>query len=142
VIAGLGMERDFDSLVSLYVAGLCGIGYGLRQIIETQSLSGASVERVVISGGAGASPFVQQSLADACGKPILAPVAEEPVLLGSAILASVAAGIYPDVDQAMHALSAVSSDWAPAQGTVADIHERRYQAFLRLQEVSRAIRSQ
>ncbi|SQB29083.1 carbohydrate kinase [Citrobacter koseri] len=31
VICGLGMERDQDNLLALYVAGLCGIGYGLRQ---------------------------------------------------------------------------------------------------------------
>ncbi len=41
VIAGLGMEDDDDSLVALYVAGLCGLGYGLRQIIEAQAQSGA-----------------------------------------------------------------------------------------------------
>lgn len=72
IIAGLGMDRDFDSLVALYIAGLCGIGYGLRQIIETQAASGAFIERVVISGGAGESDLVRQVLADACGKPVVA----------------------------------------------------------------------
>ncbi len=141
VIAGLGMERDFDSLVALYIAGLCGIGYGLRQIIETQAKSGAVIERVVISGGAGASPLVRQILADACGKPVVAPAAEEPVLLGSAILGSVAAGVYPDVRQAMEALSRTAAVYAPSGHDVAAIHRRRYEAFLNLQEVSRAIRS-
>jgi len=141
VIAGLGMERDFDSLVALYIAGLCGIGYGLRQIIETQATSGASVERVVISGGAGASPLVRQILADACGKPVVAPDAEEPVLLGSAILGSVAAGVYPDVRQAMEALSKIAAVYTPGGQDVAGIHERRYQAFLELQEISRAVRA-
>jgi FGGY-family pentulose kinase len=141
VIAGLGMERHFDNLVALYIAGLCGIGYGLRQIIETQAKSGASIERVVISGGAGASPLVRQILADACGKPVVAPASEEPVLLGSAILGSVAAGVYPDVRQAMEALSKTAADYTPAGQDVAAIHERRYQAFLNLQQVSRAIRS-
>ena len=141
VIAGLGMERGFDSLVALYIAGLCGIGYGLRQIIETQAKSGASIERVVISGGAGASPLVRQILADACGKPVVAPDADEPVLLGSAILGSVAAGIYPDVRHAMEAFSKTAAVYTPDGQDVAAIHERRYQAFLNLQEVSRAIRS-
>ncbi|MCA0343139.1 MAG: FGGY-family carbohydrate kinase, partial [Proteobacteria bacterium] len=36
-IVGLGMERDLANLVSLYIAGLCGIGYGLRQIIDAQA---------------------------------------------------------------------------------------------------------
>lgn len=139
VIAGLGMERDLDSLVSLYVAGLCGIGYGLRQIIETQAKSGASIERVVISGGAGASPLVRQILADACGKPVVATEADEPVLLGSAILGSVAAGAFPDVRDAMRELSRRAAEYLPDVDCVAQTHEGRYQAFLRLQELSRAL---
>ncbi|MBW8298394.1 MAG: FGGY-family carbohydrate kinase [Hydrogenophaga sp.] len=141
VIAGLGMERDFGNLVALYIAGLCGIGYGLRQIIETQARSGASVERVVISGGAGASPLVRQILADACGKPVVATLAEEPVLLGSAILGSVAAGAFPEVRDAMGALSNIGAQYAPCGREVAGTHERRYEAFLKLQEVSRIVRS-
>lgn len=142
IIAGLGMERDFDSLVALYIAGLCGIGYGLRQIIDTQARSGASVERVVISGGAGASPLVRQILADACGKPVVATAAEEPVLLGSAILGSVAAGAFPDVREAMHALSRSAAVYSPGDEDVARTHARRYQAFLKLQTVARDLKSQ
>lgn len=141
VIAGLGMERDFDSLIALYIAGLCGIGYGLRQIIETQARSGASVERVVISGGAGASPLVRQILADACGKPVVATEAEEPVLLGSAILGSVAAGAFPDVRDAMRELARAAATYRPDGHRVATTHEKRYQAFLQLQELSRALSS-
>ncbi len=69
VIAGLGM--DLESLVALYVAGLCGIGYGLRQIIYTQKASGAVAERVVICGGAGSDTLVRQILADASRSPSL-----------------------------------------------------------------------
>lgn len=141
VIAGLGMERDFGNLLALYVAGLCGIGYGLRQIIETQAKAGANIERVVISGGAGASPLVRQILADACGKPVVAPKAEEPVLLGSAILGSVAAGAYPNVWDAMAALSATASVYQPGGGDVAETHARRYDAFLSLQRAARDTRT-
>lgn len=141
VIAGLGMERDFDNLVALYIAGLCGIGYGLRQIIETQAKSGALVERVVISGGAGASPLVRQILADACGKPVVAPAAEEPVLLGSAILGSVAAGVFPDVRDAMGALTQIAAQYTPSGQEMALTHNRRYEAFLKLQDVSSTMRS-
>ncbi len=135
------MERDFDNLIALYVAGLCGIGYGLRQIIETQAKAGASVERVVISGGAGASALVRQILADACGKPVVAPAAEEPVLLGSAILGSVAASVFADVRDAMKRFSVVASIYQPAEESIANIHERRYGAFLRLQSATAEMRS-
>lgn len=140
VIAGLGMEDDLNNLVALYIAGLCGIGYGLRQIIETQAKSGAAVERVVISGGAGASPLVRQILADACGKPVVATAADEPVLLGSAILGTVAAGMFENVRDAMSALSQVAAHYTPSGGRFSAIHQRRYEAFRKLQDVSREIR--
>jgi D-ribulokinase len=139
VIAGLGMERDLASLVALYIAGLCGIGYGLRQIIETQARHGAGVKRVVISGGAGSSPLVRQLLADACGLAVVAPLADEPVLLGSAILGSVAGGAFPDVKGAMQALSASASVFEPCQGELIALHQRRFDAFLKLQDIARAI---
>lgn len=140
IIAGLGMERDLNSLATLYMAGICGIGYGLRQIIETQAQSGAQIEKVVISGGAGQSEFIRQVLADAIGKPVLACQAEEPVLLGAATLGSVAAGLYSDLRSAMAALSHMGTVCRPAGGTITAMHDRRYKAFQGLQALAREIR--
>lgn len=141
VVAGLGMERDIDSLVALYIAGLCGIGYGLRQIIETQSRSGAYVERIMISGGAGQLPLVRQLLADATGLPVLSSGVEEPVLLGSAILGAVASGMVKDMRDGMGKLSSTGETVLPAGGAISDIHASRYAAFRALQDVARAIRT-
>ncbi|WP_343672661.1 FGGY-family carbohydrate kinase [Paraburkholderia heleia] len=140
VIAGLGMESDMASLVALYVAGVCSIGYGLRQIIEAQAQAGAPVEQVVISGGAGRLDLVRQLLADATGKPVLATHAEEPVLLGAAMLGAVAGGSYDNVREAMAAMSQISKVYAPATGEIAALHDARYRAFTQLQDVARAIR--
>ena len=140
LIAGLGMEADLDSLVALYVAGLCSIGYGLRQIIETQAEAGAPVGRVVVSGGAGRGDLVRQLLADVTGKPVLAPQAEEPVLLGAAMLGAVAGGLNPDVQSAMAAMSHVGGTYEPARGEIAALHDARYRAFRLLQQVGREIR--
>jgi len=140
VITGLGMERDLDSLVSLYIAGLCGIGYGLRQIVDTQAAAGVSVENIVISGGAGQHDFVRQLLADASGKPVIATKAEEPVLLGAAILGSVAAGLFGDVREAMTGLTAVDTTFAPAGTGHAATHAARYEAFKTLQGAASKIR--
>lgn len=137
VIAGLGMERDLESLVALYVAGLCGIGYGLRQIIEAQVESGAPTERVVISGGAGRSDMIRQLLADATGVEIAAPATEEPVLLGSAILGSVAAGLHADIHDAMGKMSSFASRYTPQTGPARDLHEARFRIFEQLQSVAR-----
>lgn len=139
-VVGLGMDRDLDSLIALYIAGLCGIGYGLRQIIDTQAAAGAPVDRIVISGGAGQLDLVRQLLADAAGKPVLATRAQEPVLLGAAILGSVAGGAFPDVGSAMAALSATDRTYQPAGGEIAALHAKRYDAFTRLQALAREIR--
>jgi D-ribulokinase len=140
VIAGLGMEDDLDSLVALYIAGICSIGYGLRQIIEVQAAAGAPIERVVISGGAGRLDLVRQLLADATGKPVLAIQAEEPVLLGAAMLGGVAGGQFDDVRTAMARMSQISKTYEPATGDVAARHEARFRAFKQLQNVAREIR--
>lgn len=137
VIAGLGMERDLDSLIALYVAGLCGIGYGLRQIVEAQATAGGPVERIVISGGAGRSDMIRQLLADATGVEIAAPSAEEPVLLGSAILGSVGGGIHPDIHRAMEKMSTFSSRYKPQSGEVRQLHDSRFKIFEQLQSVAR-----
>jgi D-ribulokinase len=139
-IVGLGMDRDLDSLVSLYIAGLCGIGYGLRQIIDAQAAAGAPIDKIVISGGAGQHDLVRQLLADAAGKPLLTTRAEEPVLLGAAILGSVAGGAFPDVGSAMAALSGADRTYQPAGGKHAALHVKRYDAFTRLQALAREIR--
>lgn len=137
VIAGLGMERDLDSLVALYVAGLCGIGYGLRQIVDAQSAAGAKIKRIVISGGAGRSGMIRQLLADATGVEIAAPTTDEPVLLGAAILGSVAAGIHADIECAMRSMSSFSTRYTPQTGPVRDLHDRRFKIFEQLQSVAR-----
>lgn len=140
VIAGLGMDDDLESLIALYVAGLCGIGYGLRQIIEAQADAGAPIERVVISGGAGRSDLVRQLLADATGKAVLATRAEEPVMLGAAMLGAVASRLFDGVQSAMAGMSQISRRYEPAAGTVAACHEARFRAFKQLQAVAREIR--
>ncbi|MBI1416231.1 MAG: ribulokinase [Limimaricola sp.] len=140
VIAGLGMENDLTSLVALYVAGLCGIGYGLRQIIAAQADAGAPIERIMISGGAGASDLVRQLLADATGTEVVAARATEPVLLGAAILGAVAGGGFADIVTAMAAMSAPDRSFAPATGEEATQHARRFDAFTRLQALARDLR--
>ena len=139
VIAGLGTERDLGSLVALYVAGLCGLGYGLRQIIDAQTEAGATVERIVISGGAGRGDLIRHILADATDKEVAAPLTEEPVLLGSAILGAVAAGVHPDAATAMSAMSSFSARYQPAGGDVSAHHAERYAIFKDLQSVARRI---
>ncbi len=138
VIAGLGMDTSLDSLVGLYIAGLCGLGYGLRQIIDAQARHGAGIAKIVISGGAGRNPAVRQVLADTTGVTVIAPETEEPVLLGAAMLGACATGNHSSLSDCMSAMSRVSGECAPANGRIAEMHQVRYGMYERLQDAARA----
>ena len=141
VLMGLGMENGVESLVALYIAGLCGLGYGLRQIIDTQAENGVRISTISVSGGAGTHKLTRQILADATGIPVEVTACPEPVLLGSAMLAAVAAGSYPDLQTAMTAMSTVAGRSEPASGPVRALHDARYRAFLKIQALAREVRN-
>jgi D-ribulokinase len=79
-------------------------------------------------------------LADASGKPVVATKAEEPVLLGAAILGAVAGGLFADMRAAMTKLSTADQTYQPAEGTIADLHAKRYEGFRQLQALTRTLR--
>jgi D-ribulokinase len=141
VIAGLGMDRSMESLVSLYVAGLLGIGYGLRQIIESSRRKGARIDAIAISGGAGSHPLARQLLADCTGLPVLVPAQAEPVLLGAAMLGATASGAFANLQEAMGAMSATGETFTPAGGDFTQFHDKRFAAFEALQQTARSIRA-
>ena len=138
IIAGLDLDDDVDSLVSLYLAGLCGLGYGARQIVNAQAAKGIVTDTIVVSGGATRSALVRQMLSDATGLTIAASVSPEPVLLGSAMLGAAAAGAFHDLGEAMRAMSALGEVHEPNPAT-RDWHEARFKAFELLQETGRKI---
>jgi D-ribulokinase len=139
-IAGLGMERDLASLVSLYVAGILGLGYGLRQIVAASRAKGALIETIALSGGAGRHPLVRQLLADCTGVALAAARQAEPVLLGAAMLGAAAAGAFADLGAAMAAMTGEAERYLPADGALATEHDRRFAAFEDLQQVARRVR--
>lgn len=140
VIAGLAMERDLDHLVGFYIAGLTGIGYGLRQIIEASRAKGATIEAIVLSGGAGRHPLIRQLLADCSGLPLLVPDEVDPVLLGSAMLAAAAAKVFPSVGDATTGMAPGATVFDPAGGEIAELHARRLAAFEAMQTAARTAR--
>ncbi|MCV3274086.1 FGGY-family carbohydrate kinase [Roseobacter sinensis] len=141
IISGLRLQAGLDDLVATYVAAVFGVGYGLRQILQAQAAEGVVPESVVISGGAGASPWVQQMLADACGLPVLATRCPEPVLLGAAMLGAVAAGHRPSLQDAMREMSHVGARSDPAGGRRAQSHAARFAAYEAMQATERALRA-
>jgi D-ribulokinase len=110
----------------------------LRQIIEVQADHGAPVRRIVISGGAGQDELVRQMLADTSGLPVVVTEADEPVLLGAAILGAVTSRHYSTLQAAMTAMTRTRMVLEPATADIASLHKRRFAKFERLQAAARA----
>lgn len=137
VVLGIGLEAGIDDLVSLYVAALCGLAYGLRQIVEAQAAAGIETRRIVVSGGAARGDLVRQILADGTGCTVIGPETEEPVLLGAAILGAVAAGAFDDLTGAMARMSRNAAVYDPAEGGMRHWHENRFDLYQRLHGLAR-----
>src|SRR6185437_14520709 len=95
VVAGLDLDTDIGALERLFVAGLCGLAYGLADVIDAFASHGVQSNVIVMGGGASRSPLVRQIMADTTGLTVALPQTQEPVLLGAAMLGAVAAGAYP-----------------------------------------------
>ena len=132
VVAGLDMSRDEDGLLDLFIAGIIGIGCGLRQILEVQVKAGLNTDAIVISGGAGANLVAQQIFADVTGLDVLVPETSEPVLLGAAMLGAVASGAKPDLPSAMSQMSGISNSISDSKHS-REVYDNIYRRYVALQ---------
>jgi len=140
LIAGLTLDESEASLVALYVAGLAGLGCGLRQLLDALADKAIDIDLIMASGGAANSPLVLQMIADSTATEVASVTSPEPVLLGAAMLGAVAGGHYPDLSSAMAVMSRIAKVYRPVSGALRDRHDRRYQAFKLLQETGRRLR--
>ena len=107
VVVGMDLDADIGSMERLFVAGLCGLAYGLADVVDAFRSHGVESDMMVISGGAGRSPLVRQIMADTTGLTVAVPGTQEPVLLGAAMLGAVAAKSRGSIGEAMASMSAI-----------------------------------
>jgi len=82
-------------------AVLEGVAFGLRDGFELMKGAGLTdIKQVRVSGGGAKSPLWRQILADVLGVELVTVNTTEGAAYGAALLASVGAGVYPDVDAA------------------------------------------
>lgn len=142
VIAGLTIDHDLKGLEALFVAGLCGLGYGLADIIDALRAQGVDFDTVIMSGGASQSRLVRQLMADASGVQVQLAATPEPVLLGSAMLGAVACGSFADLPAAMSAMSGLGASTAPTSPEIAAFHLAKRRAYQAMQALDRTLRKE
>jgi D-ribulokinase len=133
VVAGMDLDVDIGSMERLFVAGLCGLAYGLADVVDAFRSHGVDTDLMVIGGGAGRSSLVRQIMADTTGLTVALPETQEPVLLGAAMLGAVAGGVYGSIADAMTSMSAIGWLSEPTTPGIADFHrsKRRVHGLMR-----------
>ncbi len=133
MISGLTLDSSPRNLALLYLATVRAIAHGTRHIIDEMNKAGYAIERLHACGGGSKNPVLMQEHADVTGCEIYLSPATEPVLLGSAMLAAVAAGVYPSVLDAIASMSPQAEAVKPNRNrkSLLDI---RHRIFLRMYE--------
>jgi L-ribulokinase len=101
-LTGLSLGSDAPRIFKALVEATA---FGSRMINERFISEGIRIDGVIAIGGvAKKNPFVMQIVADVLNMPIKVAASEQTCALGSAMAASVVAGIYKDVPAAQKAM--------------------------------------
>jgi D-ribulokinase len=141
MIGGLDLDDGLEGLQRLYVSALCGIAYGLADVIDAMRAQGIPCRTMVASGGASRSALVRQIMGDATGIPVVLPATDEPVLLGSAMLGAVASGAFPSLRSAMAGMSRLGAATPAAAPELARFHAAKRQVHSMMRKLDHESRS-
>lgn len=105
LILGLSLH---STAAEIYRTLIESTAFGALKIIERIERYGVAVDEVVNCGGiAEKSPLTMQIYADVCNRPMKVSRSAQTCALGSAIVAAVGAGVYPNVEAAQSEMTGV-----------------------------------
>lgn len=131
VISGLTLDSSFDALCRLYWRTCVAITLGIRHILAMMTERGYHLDTLHVTGGHIHNPLLIELYADVTGCRVIIPDEADAVLLGTAMTASVAGGLYPDLNTAGSAMGPKGRERLPdaARKTLYDVD---FEAFLAL----------
>jgi len=132
VISGLSLDSDFDSLCRLYWRTAVAIAVQVRHILDTLTARGYGIETLHVTGGHSHNPLLMELYADAARCTVVVSTAEDPTLLGVAMVAATAAGLHADLPAAAAAMAQPSTELSPHPEARAGL-ERDYRIQLAMQ---------
>jgi FGGY-family pentulose kinase len=137
-INGLALDGSLDAAARLYYAGAVGIALGTRHILDRLGEHGYAVSHLHLTGGHAQNPLLLELYANATGCSVVLGREEDGVLLGTAMVAAVAAGRCASLADAAAAMGRTGRVIAPAAEARSHF-DARYRAYLLMQEHSRAL---
>jgi FGGY-family pentulose kinase len=132
VIAGLSLDSGFDSLCRLYWRSSVAIAVQVRHILETLNERGYAIDTLHVTGGHTRNPLLMELYADATGCIVIQSATQDATLLGVAIVAATAAGIFPDLAAACTGMAQPGRARQP-DPAARDQFERDYHVQLAMQ---------
>jgi len=129
ILTGLKLSRTPEDMALHYLATVQAIALGARHIIETMNQTGYSIDTIMASGGGTKNPVFVQEHANATGCAMLLPEESEAMLLGSAMMGTVAAGVYESLPEAMNAMSRIGKTVTPQTNEIKGFYDQKYQVF-------------
>ena len=131
VISGLTLDSSFDALCRLYWRTCVAIALGVRHILAMMKDAGYHVDTLHVTGGHVRNPLLMDLYSDATGCRVVVPETTDAVLLGTAMIASVAGGLYGDLAAAGAGMSPGGFERRPDPDMTA-VYDRDYAKFLSL----------
>ena len=119
-------------------AVLEGVAFGIRDSLEAAKKLGVNVESSMICGGGAKSPLWRKIFANVLGIKLTIPETEQGPGYGGAILAAVANGEYPTVQDAVDKLVKVTDTVEPEPALV-EKYEKKYQTYRKLYPALKAV---
>ena len=116
VISGLTLDPSFDGLCRLYWRTAVAIALGIRHIIEAMNDHGHRIDTLHVVGGHTKNPVLMELYADATGCTLVEPATDDAVLLGTGMIAAVAAGWHPTLAESCRALHRPGRSRKPSEG--------------------------
>jgi len=126
-ISGLSLGSDAPRVFRAWAEATC---FGAKSIVDRFNSEGVPVKGLIgIGGVAKKSPYIMQMMADVMQMPIRIHQFEHTCALGAAMFAATAAGIYPNVEQAMAAMGGgFDREYFPDPQKAA-LYQNRYEKY-------------
>lgn len=131
IVSGVTLDESPETAARLYYATIQSIAYGTRHIIEEMNRKGYRIRRIHACGGGTKNPVWLQEHADVTGCEIILPGEPEAVLLGTAMLAAVGAGVYPSIQEASFRMGRVGATIKPRR-IFKRFHDAKYKVFRKM----------
>lgn len=110
---GVGVGRGRRGLLEAYYAVARGLALAAGEAVAGLRAQGLPVSRVALAGGQARNALMERLYRDTLGCDLVVTRHPEPVLLGTAMMAAVAAGVHPDMAAAIEVMAPAQARLAP-----------------------------